>query len=75
MMRKPISKHTLRRALERVHREGHIQWNEPTGTVVDRIWHEIEKRNYNGTRKKPTSRETIRKAPLPELGEERVSEA
>jgi DNA-binding FadR family transcriptional regulator len=59
-MRKPISKHALRRALERVQQEGLIQWNQPVGTVVDRIWHEIEKKNYNGNRKKPVSRDTVR---------------
>lgn len=66
-MRKPISKHALRRALERVEAEGHVHWDEPTGTVVDRIWHEIERKSYNGTRKKPISRETVRKTALPEL--------
>jgi DNA-binding FadR family transcriptional regulator len=68
-MRKPISKHTLRRALERVNAEGHVHWKEPIGTVVDRIWHEIEKKSYNGTRKKPVSRDTVRKAPLPDIVE------
>ncbi len=66
-MRKPISKHALRRALERVHADGHIHWDEPIGTVVDRIWHEIEKKSYNGTRKKPVSRATVRKGALPEM--------
>ncbi len=65
-MRKPISKHALRRALERVHADGHIHWEEPIGTVVDRIWHEIEKRSYNGARKKPLSRATVRGAAVPE---------
>lgn len=59
-MRKPISKHALRRAMERVQAEGLLQWSEPTGTVVDRIWHEIEKDAYNGSRKKPDTRETVR---------------
>lgn len=68
-MRKPISKHTLRRALERVNAEGHVHWEEPVGTVVDRIWHEIEKKSYNGTRKKPVSRDTVRKAPLPDIAD------
>lgn len=65
-MRKPISKHALRRALERVQSEGHIAWEEPTGTVVDRIWHEIEKQAYNGTKKKTPSRDSVRTDPLPE---------
>ena len=59
-MRKPISKHALRRAMERVQSEGLLQWSEPTGTVVDRIWHEIEKDAYNGSKKKPDSRDTLR---------------
>lgn len=64
-MRKPISKHALRRALSKVHSEGFIQWEEPIGTVVDRIWHEIEKESYTGGRKKPPSRETVRVGPPP----------
>ncbi len=66
-MRKPISKHSLRRALERVQEQGVIQWDQPTGTVVDRIWHELERRSYNGPRKKPLSRDTVRKGALPEM--------
>ena len=62
-MRKPISKHALRRALERVQAGGYISWEEPTGTVVDRIWHEIERKSYDGRRKKPLSRESVRTAP------------
>lgn len=65
-MRKPISKHALRRALERVRADGRIHWDEPVGTVVDQIWHELEKRNYNSGRKKPISRETVRKTQAPE---------
>lgn len=65
-MRKPISKHGLRRALDRVQSEGHIQYNAPVGTVVDKIWHELEKKNYNGGRKKPITRETVRTAPIAE---------
>ncbi len=68
-MRKPISKHALRRALSKVHSEGRIQWDEPIGAVVDRIWHEIEKSSYNGGRKKPASRDTVRAAAVPELTE------
>lgn len=59
-MRKPISKHSLRRAMERAQAENLIQWTEPTGAVVDRLWHEIEKDAYGASRKKPTSRETVR---------------
>jgi DNA-binding FadR family transcriptional regulator len=68
-MRKPISKHALRRAIERVHTEGLIQWNQPVGTVVDRIWHELEKNSYNGTRKKPVSRDTLRDPALVEIAD------
>ena len=66
-MRKPISKHGLRRALERVHAEGHIEYRSPVGTVVDKIWHEIEKRSYAASRKKPIGRETIRTLPATEI--------
>lgn len=61
-MRKPISKHALRRALEQAHTEGMIRWEEPTGAVVDRIWHEIEKEAYTGGRKKPLIREGVVRA-------------
>ena len=66
-MRKPISKHGLRRALERVRAEGHIEYKAPVGTVIDKIWHEIEKKNYNGNRKKPITRESVRTSALPEV--------
>jgi hypothetical protein len=52
-MRKPVSKHALRMALERVMEEGRIHLEDPTGAVVDRLWHEIEKEMY-GEAKKPT---------------------
>jgi hypothetical protein len=58
-MRKPVSKHALRRALESVQAEGHIRWEEPTGAVVDRLWHHIEKQ-ARGARRKPVSRESVR---------------
>jgi hypothetical protein len=63
-MRKPISKQALRRAMSRVQSEGHLQWNEPIGTVVDRVWHELEKSSYNGGRKKPVGRDTVRATKL-----------
>jgi DNA-binding FadR family transcriptional regulator len=65
-MRKPISKHALRRAMERVRKEGFISWEHPVGTVVDQIWHELEKASYKAPRKKPVSRETVRTAPATE---------
>jgi hypothetical protein len=71
-MRKPISKHALRRALEKVQAEGHMQFSEPPGTVVDRLWHEIEKSSYKASRKKPVSRTTVRKAPVPDLGDDTI---
>lgn len=55
-MRKPISKHALRRAMERVQAEGLLQWSEPVGTVVDRLWHEVEKEAFNA--KKPAAPRT-----------------
>ena len=66
-MRKPISKHGLRRALERVQAEGHIDYKVPVGTVVDKIWHELEKKSYGGTRKKPIARDSVRTAPVAEV--------
>lgn len=69
-MRKPISKHALRRALEKVQAEGHIEFAEPPGTVVDRLWHEIEKSSFGEGRKKPISRTTVRRAPVPDLSDE-----
>jgi hypothetical protein len=59
-MRKPVSKHALRRALESVQAEGRIQWDEPTGAVVDRLWHHIEKQAHHAPRRKPLARDTVR---------------
>lgn len=53
-MRKPVSKHALRRALERVMEEGRIHLEDPTGAVVDRLWHEIEKEMYGADARKPS---------------------
>lgn len=64
-MRKPVSKQALRRALELVQAEGLIQWDEPTGTVVDRIFHHIEKHALHGTKKRTPSRDTIREVEVP----------
>jgi hypothetical protein len=55
-MNKPISKHALRRAMERVSAEGVIRYDQPIGGVVDRLWHEIEKSSYTAARKKPATR-------------------
>ena len=62
-MNKPISKHALRRAMEKVHAEGFIQYAEPIGTVVDRIWHEVEKASFNGAKKRAVSRTPGRVGP------------
>jgi hypothetical protein len=59
-MRKPISKHGLRRALERVLAEGDFELKSPVGTVVDKLWHELEKASYAAGRKKPVGRESLR---------------
>lgn len=58
-MRKPVSKHALRRAMEQVQAEGSLAWEGPTGTVVDRLWHHIEKQAFS-QRRKPVSRDSIR---------------
>jgi len=59
-MRKPVSKHALRRALEAVQAEGRVQWDDPTGAVVDRIWHELEKQAHHAPRRKPVTRDSVR---------------
>jgi DNA-binding FadR family transcriptional regulator len=51
-MRKPVSKHALRRSMEQVMAEGLIHIEEPIGTVVDRLWHFIEKEAYEGDGRK-----------------------
>ena len=58
-MRKPVSKHALRRAMEQVQAEGRIRWDEPTGAVVDRLWHHIERQAF-GARRKPVTRDITR---------------
>ncbi len=68
-MNKPISKHALRRAMEKVQAEGLIQSAGPIGTVVDRIWHEVEKASFNGAKKRPVSRAPSRVGPLTEAPE------
>ena len=73
-MNKPISKHTLRRAIEKVNAEGLIHYSEPVGTVVDRIWHEVEKATFNGVRKRPVARTGTRVAPLLEAPEVELPE-
>jgi DNA-binding FadR family transcriptional regulator len=47
-MRKPVSKHALRRAMERARAEGMIAWDEPTGTVVDHVWHQLAREALEG---------------------------
>lgn len=60
-MRKPVSKHALRRALENARDEGLVQMSGPAGSVVDHIWHQIEKEAF-GARKKPLERDSLRDA-------------
>jgi hypothetical protein len=61
-MRKPVSKHALRRAMEQVQAEGHLTWNAPTGSVVDRLWHHMSRAAYHdGARRKPATRDTPRR--------------
>lgn len=47
-MRKPVSKHALRRALEQARTDGLVSWTEPTGAVVDRVWHLISREALEG---------------------------
>ncbi|WP_420126914.1 hypothetical protein [Longimicrobium sp.] len=59
-MRKPVSKHALRRAMEQAREEGIIAWDEPTGAVVDHVWHQLAKQALEGK---------------PRTGQERASDA
>ena len=68
-MNKPISKHALRRAMEKVEGEGLIQCAGPIGAVVDRIWHEVEKSSVNGAKKRPVRRTPTRAAALSDTPE------
>ena len=47
-MRKPVSKHALRRAMEQARHEGVIAWEEPTGAVVDHVWHQLARQALEG---------------------------
>jgi hypothetical protein len=47
-MRKPVSKHALRRAMEQARDEGMLAWDEPTGAVVDHVWHQISREAVDG---------------------------
>lgn len=47
-MRKPVSKHALRRAMEQVRSDGLLAWDEPTGAVVDRVWHQLSRDALEG---------------------------
>ena len=68
-MNKPISKHALRRAMEKVDAEGLIQVEGPIGTLVDRIWHEVEKASFNGPKKRAAPRTPSRVGPLADRAE------
>jgi hypothetical protein len=68
-MRKPISKNGLRRAFESAIADGDVQCSVPVNSVVDRIWHDMGRENYEGTRKRPQARETVRTAPLARTAE------
>jgi DNA-binding GntR family transcriptional regulator len=47
-MRKPVSKHALRRALERARADGLVTWNGPTGALVDHVWHQVTREAFQG---------------------------
>jgi hypothetical protein len=66
-MRKPISKNGLRRAFESAMADGQIQCSEPVNAVVDRIWHDMARENYEGPRKRPTARATERTSPVADV--------
>ena len=60
-MRKPVSKNSLRRAMDKAVADGQIEIASPLNTVVVRIWHEMERENYEAGKKK-TARASIRTA-------------
>jgi hypothetical protein len=66
-MRKPVSKHALRRALEQARDEGMLAWDAPTGAVVDNVWHQIAREALDGKPRTGQARaaEGRRKAPAP----------
>jgi hypothetical protein len=68
-MRKPISKNGLRRAFESAIADGDVQCSVPVNSVVDRIWHDMGRENYEGSRKRPLARETVRTAPVASTAE------
>ena len=47
-MRKPVSKNSLRRAMDRAIADGQLECTVPLNTVIDRIWHDMSRENYNG---------------------------
>ncbi len=47
-MRKPVSKHALRRAMEQARAEGMLAWDDPTNAVVDHVWHQIAREALDG---------------------------
>ena len=49
-MRKPVSKNSLRRAMDRAIADGQLECTVPLNTVIDRIWHDMSRENYNGVR-------------------------
>lgn len=57
-MRKPVSKHALRRAMEQARAEGMITWNEPTGAVVDQVWHQLARQAFEGKPRNGQARAT-----------------
>ncbi len=59
-MRKPVSKNSLRRAIDKAVADGQIQCAVPLNTVIDRIWHEMEREAYNGGKKKTPARTSVR---------------
>ena len=57
-MRKPVSKHALRRAMEHARTEGLLAWDQPTGAVVDRLWHQLSRESIEGKPRAGASRAT-----------------
>jgi hypothetical protein len=63
-VRKPVSKQALRRAIERVVSAEAVELRQPIGTVVDRVWHELQDQRY-GPRKPRSVKQGVGLADMP----------
>jgi hypothetical protein len=66
-MRKPVSKHALRRAMEHARDEGMLAWDAPTGAVVDQVWHQIAREAVDGKPRSGHARAADARRLVPEV--------